>query len=180
MLLTGTNNLGSTTLFNLSYFRLITSCLSDDGILGSDASCKCLKLTANFGQQAFSVCHQILLINRQSCPYMKIFKQLSLNKYFDNMKHNSKEFLWCLVTCYKLQAKQTSLDRAGQTTNFFLAIFKITKHTGMHNFWPSGGNIPSFGFQRHSASKTAVFRPTFHTISRQPTTNRTDECTVFS
>ena len=34
----------------------ILSCLSEIGIVGSGATCKCLKLTAIFGQQAFLLC----------------------------------------------------------------------------------------------------------------------------
>ena len=70
------------------------ACLSDFGILGRGATCKCLKLIAMLGQQAFRVCTRILLISRQSYPCKKIFKQFSLSKYFDNMKQSSKEFSW--------------------------------------------------------------------------------------
>ena len=66
-------------------FYKIKDVVSDVEILGSGLQ--------SLGQQAFPICTQILFISRQSCPYMKIFEQLSLGKSFDTMEHNSKRFL---------------------------------------------------------------------------------------
>ena len=43
-------------LVYLSTIVLYAPCLSDVGIVGGSASCKCLKLTAILDQQAFPVC----------------------------------------------------------------------------------------------------------------------------
>ena len=63
---------------------------------------------------------------------MKIFGELSLSKYFDNIKHKLKEFRMRPPIVIKLQGRQRSFNHAEQT-EFILATYKKTKYATMQS-----------------------------------------------
>ena len=62
---------------------------------------------------------------------MKIFKQLSSSKYFDNVKHNWKEISSVLGPLLQASRKADKFAPCWANCKIFLATCKKTKYTDM-------------------------------------------------